>query len=213
MRRSEVTAEIAKALSLVQKELRGAEKNAENPHFRAGFANLESVWDSIRGPLAANNLSVSQLMGISATGQPTLITMLMHSSGEWISGEQLLLPIKQDPQALGSAITYARRYGLAAIIGQIQTDDDGEDSVGRGKAPKPPATPPQSPKAPFRGMSETMGPGLVTEPQLKRLFAIQKKHGVTEEFVREHIKTLGFTSTKQLNRVQYDELIRKIETQ
>lgn len=151
MQKSDSIANLAAALAKLQADLRGAEKNASNPHFRSDFANLESVWDSIRAGLSKNGLSVSQVMGVNV-GDPILTTVLMHSSGEWLSGEQMLMPLKMDPQSIGSAITYARRYGLAAIVGQIQTDDDGEESHGRGnnadESKQPPSGAKQSTNAP-----------------------------------------------------------------
>ncbi len=83
------------------------------------------MWDAARQPLAENGLSVVQSI---ATDGPkvTVTTLLMHSSGEWIESELTLTATKFDPQGIGSASTYGRRYSLAAIVGVCQEDDDGE---------------------------------------------------------------------------------------
>lgn len=218
MIKSDSIANLAAALSRVQAKLNGAVKESANPFFKSKYANLESLWESIRAPMAEEGLSVSQMPGMLATGQPTLITMLIHKSGEFISSEQALFPGKQDPQGVAAATTYARRSALSAIIGQVEVDDDGEAAMNRDLemsgslvVSNPQSKPIAQPKAPFRGMSETMGPGLVTEAQLKRLFAISQKHGVTKEQIDAHIASIGLKSTKDLKRDSYDALVAKIE--
>jgi hypothetical protein len=127
---SESLSNLAKALSQAQSKIKGAKKDANNPFFKSKYADLESVWEACRGPLTENGLSVAQL----PTGQKGLLTILLHSSGEWIAGEMLLNPTKDDPQGLGSALTYGRRYSLAAITGVHQTDDDGNAASGKADA-------------------------------------------------------------------------------
>lgn len=139
---------IALALSKVQAEMRGAKKDSKNPFFKSSYADLESVWEACRELLSKNELSVAQTMSV-VDGKNALTTILMHSSGESISGTQLINSKADDPQANGSAITYARRYGLAAIVGVIQVDDDGEAASGResndGKAAEVSATASEQP--------------------------------------------------------------------
>ena len=125
MRTSEQINEIAAALAKAQGAIEGAVKGSLNPHFKNKYADLASVWEACRKPLADNGLSVVQTTGI-IDGSAVLITQLLHSSGESIQGVTPLLMGKQDMQALGSAITYARRYGLAAIVGVAPEDDDGQ---------------------------------------------------------------------------------------
>ena len=124
---------LAEALSKAQAEIKGAIKDSENPHFRSSYADLESVWEACRGVITKYGLSVVQTNGRDQHGM-YLRTTLLHTSGENISGDTpILLGTRQDMQALGSAITYARRYGLAAIVGIApKDDDDGEAAVGRG---------------------------------------------------------------------------------
>jgi hypothetical protein len=118
--------ELAKALVKAQGHIKGAVKDASNPHFKAKYADLASVWDACRKPLTDNGLSVVQFTTINTEGTiPLLVTRLLHTSGESIDGVTPLIMVKQDMQALGSAITYARRYGLAAMVGVAPEDDDG----------------------------------------------------------------------------------------
>jgi hypothetical protein len=116
--------EIAKALSKVQSVLEGASKSSVNPHFKSKYSDLRSIWDSLRDILPENGLSVTQIMS-PIDGRDYMITMLMHTSGQWIKSVLPLMIEKVTSQGLGSAISYSRRYALAAIVGVYQEDDDG----------------------------------------------------------------------------------------
>ena len=132
--KSESIKELAIALNKFQAECSGAKKNANNPHFKSKFANLEAVINCAKDALSDNGLSVSQFP-VMDQGYAGVETLLMHVSGEWISNTLLLACKKQDPQAMGSAITYARRYSYQSVLGIPAEDDDGESSMQRGKAP------------------------------------------------------------------------------
>ena len=122
---SESIANLAKALSIVQGKLTYAKKDSANPFFKSKYADLESVWDACRDLLSDNGLAVVQLPGEYFEGTMALTTIITHSSGEWIS-QQMSLPVtKPDAQGAGSAFTYMRRYALAAVVGVVQADDDG----------------------------------------------------------------------------------------
>ena len=127
MQQSESIANLAKALAIVQGKLTYAKKDSKNPFFKSNYADLESVWDACRDLLASNGLSVSQFPGsyCEIDKSMSLTTILLHESGEWISQEMTLPVSKVDPQGAGSAITYMRRYALAAVVGVVQSDDDG----------------------------------------------------------------------------------------
>ena len=127
MLQSESIINLAKALSVVQGKLEYAKKDSANPFFKSKYADLESVWDACRSLLSDNGLSVSQFPGLYSEldKSMSLTTILMHSSGEWISQEMSVPVSKVDAQGAGSAITYMRRYALAAVVGVVQADDDG----------------------------------------------------------------------------------------
>ncbi len=123
--------ELAKALALAQAEIGGAKKDSSNPFFKSKYADLESVWEACRVALTKHGLSVTQLVGSDDKGL-NLTTMLLHASGQSITTTCSVPVSKQnDPQAAGSAITYFRRYQLAAIVGVYQTDDDAELATDR----------------------------------------------------------------------------------
>lgn len=138
---------LAAALAKAQGQIEGAKKDATNPHFRSKYADLASTWDACRVALSANGLSVAQTTE-TRDGQPVLVTRLLHASGEWVAGETPLLLGKADMQGLGSAITYARRYGLASVAGVSPEDDDGNAAVatGEAKAASPAKAPTVAPK-------------------------------------------------------------------
>jgi hypothetical protein len=136
MNHSDSLNELAAALCKAQAVMKGAPKDAQNPHFRSRFASLASVWDACRGPLTDNGLSVLQTPGaaaevvvdgeVVADGRAvTVTTMLLHASGQWIKESLTMTARDATPQSVGSAITYARRYGLQAAVGICPEDDDG----------------------------------------------------------------------------------------
>lgn len=147
--RSASIVELAKALAKAQGEMKPAEKLKDNPFFKSKYADLATIWQAARKPLADNGLSVSQTTDFSNEGV-FIVTMLLHSSGQWISGRYPVRPIKNDPQGLGSAITYARRYAFAAITGMVtdDEDDDGNEASGKQNFSSPPRTKKISPSRP-----------------------------------------------------------------
>lgn len=130
MNKSESIAELTKALVKVQAEIKPAVKDAKNSFFKSSYADLNSVWDACRALLTANGLAVIQTTAPVEHGV-VVETVLAHTSGEWISGELLLPLAKSDPQGVGSAITYGRRYGLAAIVGIVGDEDDDGNAASR----------------------------------------------------------------------------------
>ena len=130
---------LAAALAKAQAALESAHKDSVNPHFRSTYADLTSIWEAARGPLTAQGLSVCQLPGFDAeTGTVTLETVLLHSSGQWLSGIAGSPIGKADAQGVGSCLTYLRRYALAAVAGVTADDDDGEAAVERQPRPEVP---------------------------------------------------------------------------
>lgn len=157
MMQSESINELASAMVGFQYSLMGAKKDSANPYFKSKYADLQSCQDAIREPLFANGLAITQTTRVTENGIPVLVTTLMHSSGQWIKGELPLSASKQnDPQAQGSAITYARRYALCAITGLYQTDDDAEAAQGRGQTQQASTRQQASPKQ-SNGSNSTTG--------------------------------------------------------
>ena len=126
MTHSDQINEIAAAIAKAQGQIKGASKDANNPFFKSKYADLASVWDACRGALSANGLAVIQ--SPSAIGTSVSVdTLLTHSSGQWIGGTVSVTAREDTPQAIGSAITYLRRYALQSFAGVAPEaeDDDG----------------------------------------------------------------------------------------
>src|SRR4051812_23409091 len=115
---NELAAALAQAQAVFPSILASAEGKIEGTSKQSGteykfsykYADLPSVVEAVRPILAEHGLSVAQFIGVTDSGNDTLTTMLLHTSGQWMSGSMRLYLKKQDSQGQGSAITYARRY-------------------------------------------------------------------------------------------------------
>ena len=133
MKKSESIKQIAAALAVFHIKMDVIKKDAKNPFFKSTYASLSNILDAIKIPLAESDLSFSQ----HPMGENGLSTILMHKSGEWIGSHFTMKPVKNDPQGIGSCITYMRRYALAAILGlNIDEDDDGNSASGNNNPEK-----------------------------------------------------------------------------
>ena len=157
MTHSEAINEIATALAKAQAAIEGAIKDKKNPHLQSTDADLSSVWDACRKPLADNGLSVAQGSEV-IDGRVAVTTMLMHTSGQWLQNVLSLRPTKDDPQGIGSCITYARRYSLSSMVGVAPADDDAE-------AASAPASTKQDVTRPTRTSPAAKGPKSVERPK------------------------------------------------
>lgn len=120
--------ELATALAKAQAQIKSAERDATNPKFERGaYSTLESVWNVCRGPLTENGLAVIQLPRNDDGANVGVMTILTHASGQWVRSELFVQPYTNHPQDIGSAITYCRRFSLAAVAGVAPKgeDDDG----------------------------------------------------------------------------------------
>lgn len=123
MKSSEQIGELAKALAAAQAAMKNPHFDSVNPFFNSRYASLAAVRDAVIPPLTASGISCVQLLGVSE-GYVTCETVLMHNSGQWVSGTVLMPVVKQDGHGYGSASTYARRYGLMAICMVVGDEDD-----------------------------------------------------------------------------------------
>lgn len=134
---SSISTEFAQALVKMQGEIDGAKKGKANPAFRSKYADLGACWDACRDALQANKLAVLQFVTEAPSGSVGIKTSIYFGpTGESLS-ETAYIPVKDstNPQALGSAVTYGRRYGLCAAVGICPEDDDG-NAAANAKAPK-----------------------------------------------------------------------------
>jgi hypothetical protein len=152
MQKSDSIKELAAALAKAQGEIKGASKSSTNPFYHSKYADLSEVWDACREPLAKNGLAVIQSANSNgdvgkidiwrkddsgagafrsvAAVKLTVVSLLAHSSGEWYQDE-VSFSVENDPQSIGKAISYMRRYQLASMVGVYQEDDDAEGAMGR----------------------------------------------------------------------------------
>lgn len=195
MQSSESIGALAAALSAAQGEFPVVEKKSNNPFFNSKYADLAEVVKATAPILAKHNLSLMQTVGhldvplsreatttkrdgtVVSESQPefptTLTTTLAHSSGEWVRDTMVLAPVKLDPQAQGSAITYARRYAYSAILGIVtEADDDGNAA----SSPKAEAKEAEAPRPTRRAAPRPQQPEIeaISKPQLAKL-AVQFK--------------------------------------
>ena len=132
MYKSETISKLAVALVKAQSQIEHAKKGSKNPYFKSNYADLTEVIETIKKPLNENGIVFLQIVDSNESGSAVIETTLMHESGEFISGRTPVFCAKpNDPQALGSGITYSKRYGLQAICGLATEDDDGESAMGR----------------------------------------------------------------------------------
>lgn len=125
MERSQSLTELSKGLAAFQAKMGAIKKDSSNPFFKNKYASLSTILASINPLLSECGLSVSQF----PDGETGLTTILMHTSGEYLQATYHIHPVKSDPQGIGSAITYARRYAIGAVLGlNIDDDDDGNSS-------------------------------------------------------------------------------------
>lgn len=130
MEHSESIKELTKALSKVQGALKPAKRSGHNPFHKSHFVTMSDAIECAQSLLDANGLAVIQTADV-VDGQTVLETTLSHNSGEWIRGCLPLIITKNDPQAQGSAMTYAGRYSYMKIIGIAPEDDDAESAMNR----------------------------------------------------------------------------------
>ncbi len=131
--------ELVSALAKAQRVMKPAIYNKVNPHFKSRYADFASCMDACRIPLSDNGIAVIQSCE-TIDGKISLITMLAHVSGQWMKSEFPIIPSKMDSQAIGSAMSYAKRYSLCGMIGIVadeEGDDDGEAAMGRNKTESP----------------------------------------------------------------------------
>ena len=205
MERSENINELATALAKAQGSMTHAKKDSDNPFFKSSYADLASVWEACRKQLSDNGLSIVQLPEEATTGL-VLRTMLLHSSGQYITSHYSIPVSKNDAQAYGSALTYARRYALAAIVGVYQDDDDANGATGKPEAPK--AVQQNKPQPAPEPQKEQE---LITAPQIQKLQIVAKEQGLTTEDMKAILAwKYKVDSSKKLSKVAASYMIEHL---
>ncbi|HEX8965858.1 MAG TPA: ERF family protein [Patescibacteria group bacterium] len=134
MNKSEQINELTTAMTKAQLQIKNAVKNKKNPHLKSKYADITSTIEAAKEALSNNGLSIFQGPDI-IDGKNVLRTILSHTGGQWISSITPLITPRNDMQSLGTAITYARRYAYAAMVGIVtEEDDDGESIKSKSKS-------------------------------------------------------------------------------
>lgn len=183
-------ATLAAALAAAQAQMGRAAKSANNPHFKSKYADLSSVMDACMPALTANGLAVTQPVR-REDGEMVLYTILHHadSDQEMCDGGMPLIVNKRDMQGLGSALTYARRYGLMAMAGIAADDDDGNAAAAAPPAPK--AKPPAKMTADqFQAIADLIERTASDEAKLCAYFKVSDLHELTAPQAEQTIAML-----------------------
>lgn len=212
MEHSESITQIASAVISAQGELEPARKTADNPFFKSKYADLAECIETARPVLKRHGLGVVQ--SADCDSELAIVeTILVHTSGEWIKSRTILRPAKADPQGMGSAITYARRYAYMAIIGMAADDDDGNAASASADNKTTAQSRQTEPKREItRPPARTNGNQL--EAKRKAFFANVKKLGVEADYAHEFVKLMfeldSFNdATVEQLREAYSELAQK----
>lgn len=135
LKKSESIQNLSKAMAEFQKSIKQPLKDANNPFFKSQYVPLENVVEAITETGSSLGISFMQFASSDETGSIEVATLVMHSTGEYIEFPPVRMkPESNKPQAVGSAITYAKRYALSAIFGiTSDKDDDGNEATGLNK--------------------------------------------------------------------------------
>ena len=194
MNKSDTLAKLGAALAKAQAKIHGVKKGSENPFFKSSYADLAQCIEAIREPFAAHGLSIIQCPSRDEHGKLSLSTMLLHESGEFLEATFPMDIDKPGPQAVGSWITYMRRYSLAAVASLAQVDDDGEGAENRE---------PKQTKKPRKGKK-------ITEAQAAELSTMMADSEASEEDVYGYMqKEYGVRDFKYLTKAGYDDFKNK----
>lgn len=217
MIRSESITKLATALFKAQFDFTGAVKDSNNPFYNSSYANLESVWDAIKKPLHDNELSVLQPHGYE-NDKFGVYTIIIHSSGEFIQGFTPVHSKDNSAQAVGSGISYARRYALASMVGVYQVDDDANNADGLKPDTMPPQAPikPQAPKPIVNHAPQAAAPKTQSRPlsdaQINRLHAIARNQGYNPiETAKLAKDKFNVTDYKSMSKADYDSFVNYLE--
>lgn len=193
MHTSESIKNIAVSMTNAQKEIKGMTPDANNPFFKSNYITLDGILEYVRPILSKEGIWIFQ----EATGDGEYIevkTRLVHSSGEYIETDSLKMkPTKNDPQQLGSCITYAKRYQLASLLGiSSEVDDDGNKATHGDKTPQ--------------------ANSALSEKQVSRLIAIAKAAGIDLGKLKAQIlKETGKRAIEELTKQEYDAYCERLE--
>ncbi len=189
--------DIFKALAKAQPSFGPAIKDANNPFFKSKYADIAAVWEACNQAMAENNLFIVQpTVFIAEANQWAVNTRIYHESGGFIEGFLPVIATKQnDPQSFGSAVTYARRYGLAALLGIVTEDDDAEGAMNR----EDKSTPKTAVKKPEEQV-QTPEPKYASARQKEQIIKLLNNRVITDIEKRKMLLNLGKIEEEQAEK-------------
>ena len=216
-----ISKEFSEAFLAAQRDMKNPAKNhtaivkmKSGGQFSYKYASLDETMECVKEALHAQGIAIAQ-PPVSEAGCIGIRTELIYGEEIWDRGT-LLMPASDDPQKVGSALTYLRRYGLSSAVGMVaEDDDDGQGAQGKGSTDKPQATPGPTreemgndldkalnkPQDPATG--EDMPP-VITEKQGKRMYMIAKGKGWDKDGMKAVVNQYGFASSKDVTKDKYE---------
>lgn len=217
---SETITKIAPALLKAQKMIGAAEKDSANPFYKSNFASLGAVMEACKKALNDNGLLVMQPVGVTENGNQYVETVILHESGEYISDRmKLVAKAENDPQAQGSATSYAKRYGLQAMLFIPTSDDDAEGVMRPQPKLKPKVATAPKPVAESKVFTNNVkneeepepAPRMITEGQRKYMWSLL--NGENTPSTAEVYEMYGVTSLNDVTFAQAHEFLEKFGQQ
>lgn len=199
MRQSEQINELAAALAAFHTEAPTItfDGSANAGSYRYKYATLPQILDKVRPVLSKHGLAVVQLVGEGGSVE----TVLTHTSGQWLASDPVKLPSKDNsPQGYGSAISYAKRYSLSALLALAAEEDDDGATAQREHVNR------------SARQSNGSAPGTITEAQVKRFYAIAGANGWGKPETDKMLELVGFASASEITRDRYEALCTALET-
>lgn len=198
------------ALSKAQAEFKQVHKTNTNPYFKSKYAPLENIIEAVVPALSKYGLSVVQIPENDG-GRATIKTVIGHSSGDQISGTMSMTPTKNDPQGMGSAYTYARRYSLAMML-NVAAEEDDDANAASVEQKKKPATSYPAEKKETKQASDNVESDLISDAQCKRFYAIAKGAGWNDDDLKAWlVENYKIDSTKKISRTIYEYICEKVQ--
>ena len=202
--------ELAGALCEAQGEIGKALKSSSNPFFKSKYADLTACLDACREALHKHGLSICQIPMVeeNAVG---VTSLLLHKSGQWIRADLLFKTSKLSPQDCGSAVTYARRYTLASMVGLGQEDDDGEKAQQRGAKDEVKVPEPGKKKAPTPPPTRN-GDEKINSDHVSTLKKAADENNWLVRDVQSYIKTLGYGKISEITVADFPGIVAQFST-
>ena len=188
------TKQIIEALISVTDKMQ-AEKDGKNPHFRSDYMTLDGILNTVKPILKEAGIAIVQSVDTTEDDKIRCYTRLIHKSGEYLQGESVVHADKMTPQGFGSAITYARRYGITSLLSIAEPDDDGNAAEA--------AT-----KAPAKKKSETVTSTKLPQDAIDKVVTAFNMSGIKEELLEKKygVSSNWTTATRKEMLQAFDKL-------